>query len=192
MIKATKQEKDIALEILHSAFFNVLIPNSINFTIKNDYKRHERLMALMDYQFKMSMKYGEVFISDDKNGCVLYIDKIYPSLNKVSWEIKLLFKCIGIENTYKTLKRENLLKKYHPKEPFKHLWLMGVRPKFQGKGIGSKLINETLKRYKGDLIYVETTIPPNIKFYKNLGFTVFHETHELNYPLYFLKLRNQI
>lgn len=34
MIKATKQEKDIALEILHCAFFNVLIPNSINFTIK--------------------------------------------------------------------------------------------------------------------------------------------------------------
>ena len=110
MIKATKQEKDIALEILHSAFFNVLIPNSINFTIKNDHKRHERLMALMDYQFKMSMKYGEVFISDDKNGCVLYIDKIYPSLDKVSWEIKLLFKCIGIENTYKTLKKRIYLK----------------------------------------------------------------------------------
>lgn len=108
MIKATKQEKDIVLEILHSAFFNVLIPNSINFTIKKDCKRHERLMALMDYQFKMSMKYGEVFISDDKNGCVLYIDKIYSSLQKISWEIELLFKCIAIENTYKTLKRENL------------------------------------------------------------------------------------
>lgn len=188
MIKATKQEKDLALEILHSAFFNILIPNSINFTIK----KHERLMALMDYQFKMSMKYGEVFINDYKNGCVLYIDKIYPSLDKVSWEIKLLFKCIGIENTYKTLKRENLLKKYHPKEPFMHLWLMGVLPKFQVKGIGSKLIDETLKIYKGDLIYMETTIPENIKFYKNLGFTIFNETHELNYPFYFLKLRNRM
>lgn len=192
MIKATKQEKDLALEILHSAFFNILIPNSINFTIKKDHKRHERLMALMDYQFKMSMKYGEVFINDDKNGCVLYIDKIYPSLDKVSWEIKLLFKCIGIENTYKTLKRENLLKKYHPKEPLMHLWLMGVLPKFQVKGIGSKLIDETLKIYKGDLIYMETTIPENIKFYKNLGFTIFNKTHELNYPFYFLKLRNRM
>lgn len=32
----------------------------------------------MDYQFQMSMKYGEVFICDDKNGYVLYIDKYIP------------------------------------------------------------------------------------------------------------------
>lgn len=69
---------------------------------------------------------------------------------------------------------------------------MGVLPKFQVKGIGSKLIDETLKIYKGDLIYMETTIPENIKFYKNLGFTIFNETHELNYPFYFLKLRNRM
>lgn len=120
---------------------------------------------------------------------VVYIDKIYPSIQKIYWEIELLFTCIGVENAFKTLKRENLLKAYHTKEPFKYLWLMGVRPECQGKGIGNKLIRETLSKYRGDLIYVETTAPENLKFYKNLGFTIFHKTHELNYPLYFLKLK---
>lgn len=56
MIQVTKKEKSIVLEILHSAFYNVLIPNSINFTVKKDKKRYERLMALMEYQYKMTMK----------------------------------------------------------------------------------------------------------------------------------------
>lgn len=190
MIKVAKNEKNIVLEILHSAFYKVLIPNSINFTVKNDKKRYERLMALMDYQYKMAMKYGEIFLSDDKKGCVLFVDKAYPSIQKICWETELLFKCIGIENTFKTLKRERLLKAFHPKGPFKYLWLMGVKPEFQGRGIGSNLIKEALTRYEGDLIYVETTIPENIKFYTHLGFKISYETHELNYPLYFLKLRN--
>lgn len=56
MIQVTKKEKSIVLEILHSAFYNVLILNSINFTVKKDKKRYERLMALMEYQYKMTMK----------------------------------------------------------------------------------------------------------------------------------------
>ncbi|WP_128331792.1 N-acetyltransferase [Apibacter sp. HY039] len=190
MIEVTQKEKNVVLEILHSAFYDVLIPNSINFTIKKDTKRYERLMALMDYQFKMAMKYGEIYLSDDKNGCVLYINKIYPSIQKVYWETELLLKCIGVQNIFKILKREKLLKASHPKEPFKHLWLMGIRKEYQGKGIGNKLLKETLNRYQGDVIYVETTTPQNIKFYTRLGFTIFHETNELNYPLFFLKLRN--
>lgn len=49
MIQVTKKEKSIVLEILHSAFYNVLISNSINFTVKKDKKRYERLMELMEY-----------------------------------------------------------------------------------------------------------------------------------------------
>lgn len=94
---------------------------------------------------------------------------------------------IGIENVFQVLKREKIIKSYHPKGDFIHLWLMGVLPEAQGTGIGSKLLKETLNFYEGKLIYLETTTQENLRFYNKNGFSVFHETLELDYPLYFLK-----
>ena len=140
----------------------------------------------MEFQFDLSILNGSVFLSDDQKGCILYLDKFNFSFQKIWLELKLLFKCVGIENTFKILKREKLLKKFHPKEKFIHLWLMAVVPNQQGNGIGSKLLKESMNHYEHELIYVETTTLENRNFYKQNGFTIFHETFELDYPLYFL------
>lgn len=183
---AEKKDKNAVVNILTSAFIDILIPNSINFVVKSDTKRKERLKSLMDFQFDMAIELGHIFISDDSKGCILYIDKWKLTLKRIILEIKLVFKVIGIENVFKVLKREKLINSYHPKEDFRHLWLMGVTPEGQGTGIGSKLLQETLQFYEGKLIYLETTTQENLKFYKKNGFTIFHETFELDYPLFFL------
>jgi GNAT superfamily N-acetyltransferase len=141
----------------------------------------------MEFQFDKSLLYGNVFLSDDEKGCVLYLDREGFGIKNFLLELKLLFTCIGLENMSKILKREKLLKNFHPKEEFIHLWLMAVVPEQQGKGIGTKLLKESLEAYHGKLIYVETTTPENRNFYKQNGFEIFHETHELDYPLYFLR-----
>ena len=184
---AEKKDKIQVVNILTSAFIDVLIPNSINFVVKNDAKRPERLRSLMEFQFDMAIDLGYIFISDDSKGCILYINKWKSTLKRIILEIKLLFTVIGIENIFQVLKREKLINSYHPKEDFRHLWLMGVSPEAQGTGIGSTLLQETLNFYNGKLIYLETTTQENLKFYKKNGFTIFHETFELDYPLYFLK-----
>lgn len=183
---AEKKDKINVVEILTSSFIDVLIPNSINFVIRNDGKREERLKSLMEFQFDIALDLGHIFISDDFKGCIIFIDKWKLTLNRIILEIKLLFNVIGIENVFQVLKREKIIKSYHPKEEFIHLWLMGVKPEAQGTGIGSKLLHETLNFYKGKLIYLETTTPENLKFYKKNGFKIFHNTFELDYPLYFL------
>ncbi len=187
MRRATYKDRDKAINILCRSFINILIPNSINFVVKKDGNREKRLMALMSYQFDIAMMYGNVFLSDDEKACILYLDKMKFSLKRILLEIKLVISCIGIENVPRVLKREKLLKAYHPEQKFIHLWLMGALPEEQGKGIGSKLLQESMATYSGELIYLETTTPENLKFYKKNGFTIFHETHELDYPLYFLK-----
>lgn len=187
MIKAQKKDRETAIEILTKAFIDVLIPNSINFVVKKDANREKRLRLLMGYQFDIAIMLGVVYFSNDKKGCILYIHKWKNSLTRILLEIKLLFFVIGIENLFKVLKRENLIKLFHPKSNFIHLWLMGVVPEHQGSGIGSKLLQETLQGYKGKLVYLETTTNENLKFYKKNGFNVFHETLELDYPLYFLQ-----
>lgn len=187
MKKATYKDREKVVNILCQAFINVLIPNSINFVIKNSGNRYKRLRALMEFQFDLSMLNGSIFLSDDHKACILYLDKFQISLKKVWLEIKLLFKCIGFENTFKILKREKLLATFHPEEEFVHLWLMAVIPGEQGKGIGTKLLKESMSKYENELIYVETTTLENRTFYQQNGFTIFHETFELSYPLYFLK-----
>ena len=186
MIKAEIKDRELAIEILTQSFIDVMIPNSINFVVKNDANRSKRLRFLMAYQFDITMMLGSVFFSDDKKACVLYIDQWKNSLRKLFLEVKLLFNVIGVENLFKVLKREKLLKSFHPKGKFTHLWLMGVVPLEQGKGTGSRLIQETLKVKNEKLVYLETTTQENLNFYKKNGFKIFHETFELDYPLYFL------
>lgn len=66
---------------------------------------------------------------------------------------------------------------------------MAVEKDYQGKGTGVRLIKEALAHYKdNDLpVIIETTTDANLKLYKNFGFEIIKETHELDYPLYFLK-----
>jgi hypothetical protein len=187
VIKANKLHKELVVNLLHDAFIDVIIPNSINYTIKPGKNRSKRMKVLMSYQFDMALKYGEIFLNYEKTACILYINKITFNLINVIWNFNLVYNCIGFENIFKTLKRENLLKKQHPKIPFKHLWLMAVSPDLQLKGYGSALLQETLKHYENNLVYVETTIDDNVDFYKKNGFFIFNGNFELNYPLYFMK-----
>ncbi|ALR31781.1 hypothetical protein ATE47_15215 [Chryseobacterium sp. IHB B 17019] len=187
MKKATYHDRKRVVDILCQAFIDVLIPNSINFVVKDSGNRYKRLKSLMEFQFDKSMLFGNVFLSDDNKGCILYLDKEDSGIKNLLLEIKLLFTCIGLDNMFKVLKREKLLKNFHPEEKFAHLWLMAVVPEQQGNGIGTKLLKESLEVYTGKLIYVETTTPENRTFYTQNGFEIFHETFELDYPLYFLK-----
>lgn len=190
MKKATYKDRQKVVDILCQAFIDVLIPNSINFVVKNSGNRYSRLKALMEFQFDLSLLNGNVFLSDCNDGCILYLEQTGFSFKKLFLELKLLFACIGVDNMFKVLRREKLLNSFHPKEKFVHLWLMAVLPQKQGKGIGTKLLKESLKFYKNQFIYVETTTPENRSFYKQNGFVIFHETFELDYPLYFLKRFN--
>ncbi|PKV49518.1 acetyltransferase (GNAT) family protein [Aquimarina sp. MAR_2010_214] len=191
MIKASKEDKEIITNLLWNTFIKLEFPNSINFVAKQDQKRPARLRYLMEYQFNVALKFGEIWLSDDKKGCILLL---FPETKRVGlssllWEIKLAFYSIGIQNVIKVLKRESQLKKKHPKVPFIHFWLMAVTPESQGEGVGQKLLSEVLEKYKNSTkpIYLETTTQSNLKFYTKNGFNIFDNTHTLNYPLFFLK-----
>lgn len=191
MRKAIEKDKKLVVSILCSAFEPVRIPNSINFVVKQDKHRSRRIKVLMEYMFNNALKFGGILISDNERGVILlqYPHKKKLTFNTVFWDIRLAFCCIGIENVYKVLKRENALKKYHSKEPHIHPWIMAVENNYQGRGTGVRLIREAFEYYKSNElpIIIETTTDANLKLYKNFGFEIIKETYELDYPLYFLK-----
>lgn len=65
----------------------------------------------------------------------------------------------------------------HPSEPHWYLALLGVDPKFQGRGCGRALLEPVLARCDTRIepAYLETQKPENLPFYERFGFRVLKE-----------------
>jgi Acetyltransferases len=187
MITATYNDKPIVIDILAQSFDT---NKSVNYVIKQDSKRIERIKLLMEYSFELCFRYGSVLLSPEKNACALtmFPDKKRSSFRTVLWDAKLVLFAIGLFNLIKVIEREARIKKMHPGEPFTYLWFVGVLPAHQGKGIGSSLLRELIKdsNSQNRRVYLETSTERNIPWYQRMGFEIYDELM-LNYKLFFLR-----
>ena len=187
MIRADYKDKDLIVDILTNSFDD---NKSVNYIIKQDRKRVERIRNLMDYSFEVCYMFGDVLLSDDKAGCALIVlpDKKKTSLKSILLDIKLNFTCTGLSNVKKAMDRESKIKKFHPKDPMYYLWFIGVHPNEQNKGRGSSLLKDVIKQaqLKNRSVYLETSTLKNIPWYEKFGFKIYNEL-DLSYRLYFMK-----
>lgn len=187
MKKANYTDKPLIVDILTKSFDSNL---SVNYIIKQDRNREQRIRALMDYSLEVYYLFGEVFLSNDNKGCALIV---YPhrkktTLKSILLDLKLIFQCVGIGNVLKTLKREKLINSSHPQTPFSYLWFIGVAPGDQNKGIGSKMLQSVLdySDQQNLPVYLETSTVRNLPWYDKFGFQSYHE-EDLSYHLYFFR-----
>lgn len=187
MRKGNVTDKSVVLDILTRSFD---INKSVNYVVKQDRRRTERIRMLMDYSFNTCFKSGDVWLSDNGHACalILFPDKTRTSLRSILGDIKLAWSVIGISRVATVLRRESMIKEHHPKEPFAYLWFVGVDPHHQGKAIGSELLEELIAEYskQGRPIYLETSMERNLPLYRKFGFEIFHTT-QLTYMLYHLR-----
>lgn len=187
MIRANYKDKERIIDILTSSFKE---NKSVNYIIKEDGKRVDRIRNLMDYSFEVCFMFGEVFLSDDRKGCALIVlpDKKKTTLKSILLDIKLIFSCMGVSNVKKAMNRESKIKKLHPKELMYYLWFIGVDRNDQNKGIGSSLLMDVIKQgeLKNRSIYLETSTLKNIPWYEKFGFKIYNEL-DFGYTLFFLK-----
>ncbi len=187
MRKATIMDKSHVIQILAKSFSD---NKSVNYVVKQDQRREERIKVLMEYSFDVCHAFGEVWMSDDDQACalILFPDKKRTSIRTILWDVKLALSGIGIDRVITVLKRETMIKSNHPKEPFAYLWFIGVNPEEQNKGIGSSFIQEVIQECerKNRPIYLETSTQKNIPFYQKFGFEIFQSLN-LNYTLYHLR-----
>ena len=188
MITATKEDKALIIHILSESFKE---NKSILFVVKNDSKQKERIQKLMEYSYNMALSSGEIFLSENKKGCVLllYSCKKPPFLKQLKYDLDLAINCIGLTQIFKVLKREKQIKLQHPKHSFLHLWYIGVNPNDQGKNIGRNLMKEVLAfaQKKNKNIYLETSTHSNIKFYEKLGFRRYHTIKNIGFNLFMFR-----
>ncbi len=89
MRKAELSDKDLIVDILTRSFET---NQSVNYIVKQDKQRLDRIAVLMDYSFEVCYMYGDVFLSDDKKACALvtYPDKKKTTLKSVLLDVKLI------------------------------------------------------------------------------------------------------
>lgn len=80
----------------------------------------------------------------------------------------------GLTGLYRLLLSGNKTEHYHPKTPHYYLFAIGVTPQNKGKGIGSALLAEILRRCddEGMPAYLENSKEENLAFYQGHGFRV--------------------
>lgn len=192
MIKASRNHKSRVIEILTKSFED---NQSVNYIVKQDSKRAERIKALMDYSFEVCFMFGEVYLSDDQKGCalILYPDQKSFSIKSTLMDVQLLLNAIGLTRVGKAMSRETAIKSNYPKDPIYYLWFLGVINSDQNKGIGSQLLKEIIidsqKQHKP--IYLETSTVKNIPWYKKFGFSIYNEL-DFGYKLFMLRKGKEI
>lgn len=187
MRRATVNDRQLVIDILKKSFED---NRSVNYVVKQDQKREDRIKGLMQYSFDVCNSFGEVWISEDLQACALLLfpDKKRTSLKTILWDLKLALSVIGLDRVTAVLRRESMIKNFHPKKPFAYLWFIGVNPAKQNKGIGSAFIQEVIEKCEQDQrpIYLETSVERNLPFYKKFGFEIF-QSLDLSYKLYHLR-----
>jgi ribosomal protein S18 acetylase RimI-like enzyme len=187
MIGATYADKETTVDILAKSFDD---NKSVNYIIRRDKKRKQRIKRLMEYSFDVCNNFGKVLLSDNKKACALIVfpDKKRTTLRSALWDIRLIANCIGPNGVTKAMSREKKIKSLQPKELLYYLWFIGVSPEEQHKGIGSSLLNGIIKDAEGErrTLCLETSTQKNIPWYQKFGFTIYNEL-DIGYSLFFLK-----
>jgi hypothetical protein len=183
---ATIKEKQIVVDLLTSSFMD---NQSVNYVVRQDESKINRIRALMDYSYEVCKEFGEVWLSDDAKACalVLYPQNKRTTIKSIWLDLKLIVQAMGLNNIQKALNRETKIKKQQPQINMMYLWFIGVDPSEQHKGIGSKLLEEVIAdaENKHLPLFLETSVIKNIAWYKRFGFNVYNKL-ELDYTLYFL------
>jgi hypothetical protein len=114
MIRAEYKDKERIVEILTNSFQD---NKSVNYILKQDQKRVQRIRNLMAYSFDFCYMFGDVFLSEDKSGCALLVfpEKKKMTVKSIFLNVKLMFTCSGLSNVKKTLHSEWKIRKLQPR-----------------------------------------------------------------------------
>lgn len=169
--------RDRAIQIIEDAFDGNPM---INFIIKSDHKRKERLRALAAYSYDRCARREGVYFSSDHEGIAL----CYQFNNKgnvladIPDQLRLVIKAIGISRAHEASKRESYRNSVRPADGnFLYFWYLGV----SSKGIGGSAVKELRdlifeeSKNKELPICLETTLLKNKVVYERYGFKTYHE-----------------
>lgn len=186
MKRATRADKALVTAILSQSFAH---NRSVLAAVRRKGDTQKHIRGLMDYAFDLCIRYGDVLLSDDRQGCalLLYPDRKPENLYTRWLDLRLVWQSIGWKNLAKVKARRQLVQAVRPEVPMAYLWFIGVQPDRRRSGTGGKLLEE-VKQIAEKMqrpVYLETSAPENVHWYNKAGFRTYAVT-DVEYKLYYL------
>ncbi len=97
----------------------------------------------------------------------------------------------GIGTAVRYALADRLLKQLHPSDPHWYLFVLGVEPEEQGRGVGSALLRTLTERADHERVgcYLETDKASSVRLYERHGFRVEHDETEPRLGVRFWTMR---
>ncbi len=137
---------------------------------------------------QLLMKFNTVFVENEVRGVAVCVSpKLFPHI-PLSYQIRAgllgTIPKLGLKNLWKPLRvywDSQRRTKNEVKEPSWILDILGVQPEFQGKGIGSALVQNLISLSNRDKVpaYLITHNEKNIVFYEKNGFKLLKKEYSL-------------
>jgi len=173
MRTATLADVDLIKSILLASFKNDPHLTWLLQESKNKFK----LNVLIDYVVHQTLRKGEIYLTDDNNGVALWDCERNEKMSfHYIWRNLAFLIRIGVRSVVRIVKSEahvhNNFRKY---SRYCHLYMVGVWPEAQRKGLASALMNPMIQRMKEKSIpvFLETANLRNVEIYKKKGFKIF-------------------
>jgi GNAT superfamily N-acetyltransferase len=150
-----------------------------SFMFPGERRRRRGLRAFFSSQLRRQyLPQGHVYTTDDLSGASLWGSPDLPR-NGLRELIQLLPAApyLASAHAHRALQLLFEVDGLHPPEPHWYLATLGVEPEWQGKGIGSTLLQATLADVdeRGEPAYLESSKERNVPFYARFGFEVIEE-----------------
>ncbi|MFC0517004.1 GNAT family N-acetyltransferase [Mucilaginibacter angelicae] len=177
--------KDLAL-----ALYEALIPDPFYIELLREIpggqqEKQEALMKYMDYSMTESEKYGHLTIAGDAPyGAAIWSKPLDAATDTEKSLLKKDFirTYMGESslNAYLTIVSFMTAQLGNVPTDAWYLSIAGIKPAYQGKGLGADLLTAVLDETDKNQIptYLETFTPRNIRFYERLGYKIAKEVFE--------------
>ena len=142
----------------------------------------ENLLFLMKLFLEFKLKHNEInlvaFAEENGQEEIVAFTSVIKQAQKFSiayqlsagfWKIPFN---LGLATTNRLISSQGIvheLERKHLKEEYFRIEQLFVNPKYKGKGYGSCILKEVLRRYKEKNICLVTMNPKNVEFYKKNG-----------------------
>ncbi len=162
---------------------------------KEESNKDEALSAFFTCPLLYGMKFGKVYAASPRlEGIAAWVHGKYSDMSM--WR---MLRCgalpYGMKMGKETIKNLNIIKqvvsdreRMMKGKPYIYILIIGISSPYQGKGLGSVLMDAIKKEADRDgfYIYLETEKEENLKFYKKHGFSVLQRIvfRKINLPMW--------
>jgi GNAT superfamily N-acetyltransferase len=177
--RAAGRDLPMLVETLVAAFVDDPV---MTWCIPNGRRRPQILRAIFELTVDLNQPHGEVYVTEPTPVAAAVWTPLGCRATGEDAELLVAWYLEAAEEYSERARAAlELMDQCHPEEPHDYLLLLGTRPEWQSRGLGSALLREVLANCdrEGQPAYLEATSEGNRRLYLRHGFEV---TGEIRLP----------